>query len=96
MDVGRVVKNERTYPVQRVPDGQVFKQRSEIVRHIYDLGRVVKLILKNVGSLTYVCVNDLTRICIVPTTRKYCSDVLIVVPINNHMPKLPMVVNQIM
>ena len=40
-------------------------------------------------------VNDPTGICIVPIMRKYYSDALIVVPINSHIPKLPMAVNQI-
>ena len=41
-------------------------------------------------------VNDPTGICIVPITQKYYSDTLIVVPINSYIPKLLMVVNQIM
>ena len=28
------------------------------------------MLLKNVGSLTYVCVNDSTKICIVPIMNK--------------------------
>ena len=44
-DVGRVVKNGHTFPVQRGPDRLSVKQRNQIVRRIYDLVRVVKLIL---------------------------------------------------
>ena len=40
-------------------------------------------------------VNDPSGMCVVPITRKYYSDALIVVPINSHIPKLPMAVNQI-
>lgn len=42
--MGRVAKNGRTYPMQRGPDRLVGEQRNQIVRRIYDLGRVVKLI----------------------------------------------------
>ena len=45
-DMGRVVKNGRTYPVQRGPGGRVCEQRSGIVRRIYDLGWVVNLVLQ--------------------------------------------------
>ena len=63
--------------------GQVVEQYSEIVRRIYDLGRVAKLILYDVGSLTYVFVNDPTKICVVPIMRKYYSDISAIVPIMN-------------
>ena len=79
--------------LQRAPDGLSVKQRDQIVRRTYDLGRVVKLIYNDVGSLIYVFVNDPTGICIVPIMRKYYSDSLIVVPINSHIPKLLMVVS---
>ena len=83
--MGRVVKNGRTYPVQRGPDRLFVKQRNQIVRSIYDLGRVVKLFFrKNVGSLTHVFVNDPTKMCIVPIMQKYYSDTLAIVPINGY------------
>ena len=42
--MGRVVKNGRTYPMQRGPDRLSVEQRNQIVRRIYDLGRVVNSI----------------------------------------------------
>ena len=42
--MGRVAQNGRTYTMQRGPDRLFVKQRNQIVRRIYDLGRVVKLI----------------------------------------------------
>ena len=47
--------------LQRGPDRLAVKQRSQIVRRIYDLGRVVKLLFRKIiGSLTHLLVNDPT------------------------------------
>ena len=66
-DVGRVVKNGRTYPVQRDPDGRVVKPRDQIVRRIYDLGRVVKPVLQKCRGID-ICM------CPCPYQDVYCSD----------------------
>ena len=56
-DVGRVVKNGRTYPVQPFRDRLFVKQRNKIVRRTYDLGRVVKLFFRKIYRVidTFAC-----------------------------------------
>ena len=51
--------------LQPGPDRLAVKQRSQIVRRIYDLGRVVKLLFRKIiGSLTHLLVNDPTALAL--------------------------------
>ena len=55
-NVGHVVKNGRTHPVKRGLDSQGVRQRDQIVRHTYDLGRDVNMTLKRGRhNDSYVC-----------------------------------------
>ena len=95
--MGRVVINGRTNPLVTMRPKSSIRQTTQSKRSPYlRSGPGSKIdFYRNVGSLTYVCVNDPTRICIVPITRKYYSDMLIIVPINSYVSELLMAVNEI-
>ena len=83
--MGRVVKNGRTNPLVTMRPRSSIRQTTQSNRSSYlRPGPGSKITFsKNVGSLTHVFVSDPARMCIVPITWKYYSDMLAIVPIIN-------------
>ena len=83
--MGRVVKNGRTNPLVTTRPRSSIRQTtcSNRPSHLRSGSGSKIAFSKNIGSLTHVFVNDPTKMCIIPITRKYYSDTFAIVPIIN-------------